>query len=154
MKLKFNKWLFSIIAFIFGFSGTVAAQYGVIENHYLVKGNVKSEKCLTGIPQIKITLKATDENGVDYFTETLTDDKGNYTIDLDNSKVLKFENYLMTVIDEDGKENQGDFQSTRQQVVLRKNDFTKSDFNNWNQYYDSKNTYNYALKFKKDQPCK
>ncbi len=154
MKLKFNKWLFALVALIFGFSGTVAAQYGVVENHYQVKGNVISEKCKDAVPGIKITLRATDADGVDNDVVTTTDEKGNFSLELSDNEIYKFENFLLISEDTDGKDNIGDFQATRQQIVLRREDFTKTNYANWDQYFDSKTTYYFGLKFKNDEPCK
>jgi len=152
MKLKFNKWLFALVALIFGFSGTVAAQYGVVENHYLVKGNVVSEKCKDAIPKIKITLRATDAKGVDHDQEAYTDENGNFSID--NMNLRSYQNYMLIAEDLDGMENKGNFQPTRQQLTLSADDFVKTNFENWDQYFDSKTTYYFALKMRKDEPCK
>jgi len=107
MKLKFNKWLFSLVALIFGFSGSVAAQYGVPENHYLVKGKVISEKCQDAVPQIKITLRATDADGVDHDMPAITDENGNFSVD--NPYIKTYSEYLLIAEDVDGTQNKGDF---------------------------------------------
>jgi putative lipoprotein (rSAM/lipoprotein system) len=151
MKLKFNKWLFSVIALIFGFSGTVAAQYGVVENHYLLKGNVISEKCNDAIPKIKITLKAADAKGVDNETVVYTDEKGNFS--LDNLNLRSDQNYFLIAQDTDGQANKGDFQPSRQLITLTENDFIKTKYENWDAYFESKTTYYFGLKLKKDKPC-
>jgi len=152
MRLKFNKWLFSLVALIFGFSGSVAAQYGVPENHYMVKGNVISEKCQDAIPKIQITLRATDADGVDHDMPAITDENGNFSID--NWNVKTYSEYLLIAEDLDGTENKGDFEPSRQQIILGINDFENSKNENWNRYFESKKTYHFALKMRKDEPCK
>ncbi len=152
MKLKFNKCLFSLIAIIFGFSGTVAAQYGVPENHYMVKGNVLSEKCQVAIPKIKITLRATDNDGVDHDMPAITDESGNYSID--NWYVKTYSEYILIAEDLDGAENNGDFEPSRQQIILGIEDFENATLENWDRYYESKKSYNFALKMRTDEPCK
>ncbi|HNW70817.1 MAG TPA: radical SAM-associated putative lipoprotein [Bacteroidales bacterium] len=151
MKLKFNKWLFSVIAIIFGFSGTVAAQYGVVENHYLIKGNVMSEKCNNAIPKIKITLRATNAKSEKEDLEVYTDEKGNFSID--NMYFRSDQDYFLIAQDTDGQANKGDFQSSRQLITLNEKDFAKTAYENWDQYYENKTTYYFGLKLKKDQPC-
>ena len=151
MKLKFNKWLFSLIALIFGFSGTVAAQYGVPENHYLVKGTVISEKCKEGIPKIKITLRATEAKTENQDLVVYTDEKGNFSID--NFYLRSYQNYFLIAEDTDGQATKGDFQPSRQLITLNEKDFAKTTYENWDQYFESKTTYYFGLKLKKDQPC-
>jgi len=152
MKLKFNKWLFSLVALIFGFSGSVAAQYGVPENHYLVKGKVISEKCQDAVPQIKITLRATDADGVDHDMPGITDENGNFSID--NPYIRTYSEYLLIAEDVDGTQNKGDFEPLRQWIVLGTGDFENSTTENWDRYFESKKLYNFALKMRKDEPCK
>jgi len=151
MKLKFNKWLFSVIALLFGFSGTVAAQYGVVENHYLIKGIVISEKCKDAIPKIKITLRATEATSENEDLEVYTDEKGNFSID--NLNLRSNQNYFLIAEDTDVQENKGDFQPSRQLITLTENDFAKSKYESWDQYFESKTTYYFGLKLKKDKPC-
>jgi len=152
MKLKFNKWLFSLVALIFGFSGSVAAQYGVPENHYLVKGKVISEKCQDAVPQIKITLRATDADGVDHDMPAITDENGNFSVD--NPYIKTYSEYLLIAEDVDGTQNKGDFGPLRQQIILGTGDFENSTTENWDRYFESKKLYNFALKMRKDEPCK
>ena len=152
MKLKFNKWLFSLVALIFGFSGSVAAQYGVPENHYLVKGKVISEKCQDAVPQIKITLRATDADGVDHDMPAITDENGNFSVD--NPYIKTYSEYLLIAEDVDGTQNKGDFEPLRQWIVLGTGDFENSTTENWDRYFESKKLYNFALKMRKDEPCK
>ncbi len=152
MKLKFNKWLFSLVALIFGFSGKVAAQYGVIENHYTVKGNIISEKCKEAIPKIKVTLRYTDAQGFDHDVYAFTDEKGNFSID--EPTLIDNQNYFLMASDVDGKDNKGEFEPARQLITLNSKDFDKAGYEDWNQFFECKTTYYFGLKLKKDQPCK
>ncbi|HOV11546.1 MAG TPA: radical SAM-associated putative lipoprotein, partial [Bacteroidales bacterium] len=122
------------------------------ENHYMVKGNVISEKCQDAIPKIQITLRATDADGVDHDMPAITDENGNFSID--NWNVKTYSEYLLIAEDLDGTENKGDFEPSRQQIILGINDFENSKNENWNRYFESKKTYHFALKMRKDEPCK
>lgn len=151
MRLKFNKCFFSLVAMIFGFTGSVAAQYGVVENHYMVKGNVISEKCKDAIPKVKVTLRTTDAQG-DHDLVAFTDEKGNFSID--NYNLSLSQNYFLLVEDVDGPDNKGDYQPTRQAITLTHDDFVKAGYENWDQYFDSKTIFYFGLKSRTEEPCK
>lgn len=84
-----------------GFSFKVAAQYGIVEEDYIVSGAVLSEDCDFKIPKIKLTLidndkvynipdfkKFSDSEGLFYFTlrkEMLDDDIDIILEDLDST---------------------------------------------------------------------
>ena len=144
--------MFSLIAALLGFTGSVAAQYGVVENHYMVNGSVMSDKCKEALPQIKITLRAIDSKGVKHDMEARTDESGNFSIN--DVELKRFQYYELIAEDTDGKLNKGDFETTRQQIELTSDDFIKGSYQNWNQNYDSKTQYYFGLKFKQDQPCR
>ncbi len=154
MKLKFNKFFFTIVAFIFGFSGTAAAQYGIVENHYSLKGNVISEKCKNPVPKIKVKLNVTDNYGKNVYDSAYTDEKGNFSLMLITSMMSSSDKFEITAEDIDGKVNNGEFLPARQTINLNNDDFILTKKGSWDNYYDSKTIYYMGMKSKQDTPCK
>ncbi|MEI6123900.1 MAG: radical SAM-associated putative lipoprotein [Bacteroidota bacterium] len=154
MKLKINKFLFTLIALLFGFSGSVAAQYGVVENHYTIKGQVLSEKCQTPIPDIKVMLNIVDTYGNRRIDTTQTDADGNFAVTLITTNMGSIARCDLRAQDVDGKANKGDFVGYSQSLVLNNQDYTLVRKESWDNYYDSKQTYYIGMKFKDDTPCK
>ena len=72
--------ILAIIAFILGFTSTVAAQYGVMTVDYKILGNIKAKESQSEIPQIKLTL--INENNNQYRQDdsiiTYSDNNGKF----------------------------------------------------------------------------
>ena len=99
--LKGFKIFLATLGLMLGFSFKVAAQYGVVEEDYIISGAVLSMDCDFKIPNIKISLvdndkvynipdfkKFTDSGGLYYFTlrkEMLDDDIDIVVEDLDSA---------------------------------------------------------------------
>lgn len=102
--LKSFKFFLATIGLLMGFSFKVAAQYGIVEEDYIVSGAVLSLDCDFKIPGIKINLidnekvynipdfkKFTDTDGLFYFTlrkEMLDDDIDITVEDIDSTANL------------------------------------------------------------------
>lgn len=99
--LKGFKYFLATLGLLLGFSFKVAAQYGIVEEDYIVSGAVLSLDCDFKIPKIKVTLidndkeynipdfkKFTDTDGLFYFTlrkEMLDDDIDIVVEDIDST---------------------------------------------------------------------
>jgi putative lipoprotein (rSAM/lipoprotein system) len=135
-QLGLRTWQ-TILAFaglFFGFSNTVAAQYGVMETTFRINGNVRSQECNIPVKGMKVTLEERygDDPVNHYGNSALTDEKGNFCINLYNHYFGDRMRFI--VKDIDSLEN-GSFNDTAFIIPSSDADFKRIDEGHWNRDY-------------------
>lgn len=139
MKWRILKAFSSLIVFLFGFSTTLMAQYGVVETEFVFKGEVLSVKTGERIPGIKLTVN--DENG------NFRQDNGLEQSDDGTFKIYSYSyggmsSFEIKAEDIDGDKNGGTYKPAGVIFSTRDNDFMRdtSRHGSWHRYYNySKN---------------
>ncbi len=124
MKNKSIKYFLALVGFLFGFSSTVAAQYGAPPSKYKINGCVVSENNKSSLTNIKIDLKAKSGN---YNIKTKSDNNGKFVFYLDKKRIG--DTLLLSATDIDGDSN-GSFIKKDTNIKFCQNDFElkKDDF--------------------------
>jgi putative lipoprotein (rSAM/lipoprotein system) len=111
----------SLFAMIFGFSATVAAQYGAIETTYRINGNINDLLSNVPIEGIKVSMKSQDNPKA----TTQSDSLGHFEFEmyqwaLDNT-------YYFTANDIDGVANGGEYLAKDTSMHMDYADFQRGD---------------------------
>lgn len=102
--LRSLSYTLATIGFLLGFTSKVLAQYGAWVASYKYMGQVKSEICNEPLKGIKVKLEDENKN---VFSEVYTNETGQYNIRYYADYAV--EKLFLTLTDEDGSENKGEF---------------------------------------------
>jgi putative lipoprotein (rSAM/lipoprotein system) len=120
-KYYLLKALASLLAMIFGFSATVAAQYGAIETTYKINGNINDLLSNVPIANIKVSMKSQDNASTTVQSDSLGHfEFAMYQWALDNT-------YYFTAEDIDGGAGGGDYLPKDTTLPLGYEDFQRGD---------------------------
>jgi putative lipoprotein (rSAM/lipoprotein system) len=120
------KSIVSALAFIFGFSVTVAAQYGVVETTFKINGNVKDLLSNVPIESIKVSMRC-KENSI---ADTQSDSMGHFEFEMYSWPLAN--TYYFTTEDIDGVEHSGEFMPKDTSLHLSYEDFQNpKSHGNW-----------------------
>lgn len=137
MKIIFNKLLIISLGFLFGISEEVAAQYGIVQCHYKIKGEVYADQCDFGISGIRVSLintADTNSNRVIAFT----DSKGKYELELSDGMLFpeKVPPMQLRIEDVDGTQNKGSFKPISVPLIIDMNSVNETKRESWDRSYD------------------
>ncbi len=120
-KYYLLKALASLLAMIFGFSATVAAQYGVVETIYKINGNINDLLSKVPIENIKVSMKSHDNPKV----TTQSDSLGHFEFEMNRWTIDN--TYYFTAEDMDGRAGGGDYLPKDTSLRLAYEDFQRGD---------------------------
>ena len=142
----------ALTAFFFGFAKMVAAQYGVIVNHYRMKGTVKASGCDLGIEGVRVAVICTDE-GFSDTVRTVSAAGGDFSVSIPFKWELADRSFTIIAEDTDGRKNHGEFLSNLSYYRVRKEDLNAADDDGWDRYYDVTGPVEILMESKSDKPC-
>lgn len=139
----------SFLGLFLGFSNAVVAQYGIVENHFTLKGTVLSADCLSAVPSLKLSIQppSQDQQISDIIAEGATDAQGNFS--LNTYYFLNEESYILRVQDMDGPEN-GAFHDTAFVVKTEDLKFAGDEQGHWTRMLT--NTVPLSIRVHRDGP--
>jgi putative lipoprotein (rSAM/lipoprotein system) len=120
-KYYLLKSLASLMAMIFGFSATVAAQYGAIETTYKINGNINDYLSDVPLKGIKVSMKANDL----LKTTTQSDSLGHFEFEVNGWGVDN--TYYFNAEDIDGAANLGSYLPKDTSLQLDYADFQQTE---------------------------
>lgn len=120
-KYYLLKSLASLMAIIFGFSATVAAQYGAIETTYKINGNINDYLSHVPLKGIKVSMKANDFSK----TTTQSDSLGHFEFEVNGWGVDN--TYYFKTEDIDGAANLGAYLPKDTSLRLNYVDFQQTE---------------------------
>jgi hypothetical protein len=102
-KTSLLRYFASLLSFVFGFSATVAAQYGVIETPYKINGSINDLQSNVTIESIKVSMKSHEHPE----TTAQSDSLRQWEFEM-HSRALD-STYYITAEDIDGAEPPGEY---------------------------------------------
>ena len=149
--LRSFKIFLATLGLLLGFSFKVAAQYGIVEEEYKVKGAVLSEDCDFKIPKVKLSLKDNDKTyNISDFTK-FSDSDGFYNFTL--MKGMLDDNIEIIAEDIDSTDNMGLFKKTTYKLHIDKTLFKLVDKSEWHRYFEYPNEIMIFMKSIGEAPC-
>jgi len=140
---KLLKIALSMLAFIFGFSGTIVAQYGAIQNNYKMRGHVSDFENNKPLSDIKVSLKTSNT----YMEETFTDKNGNFELP---AYYWNFNSPIQIQASDTGRD-QRKYLKKDTSFIVNYQDFRRAEpRGSWE--YDNIYRYDINLKLKKELP--
>jgi putative lipoprotein (rSAM/lipoprotein system) len=152
MSRLFNKILIAVLALFFGISEEVAAQYGIVTNHYKLKGEVGVQNCPLEIPGIRIVL-SNKINGQKLDT-AVTDSSGKYEMNFISREFPKqLDSLMLEAKDIDGEKNLGKFKTFTCPVTFSSDKLKQTAKEGWDSYYEYGSAFRFMMKPEDKPPC-
>jgi len=129
----------SLLAFVFGFSSGIMAQYGVMETYYKINGNISDLQNNLPIEGIKVAMKSKDN----LKSVTDTDKNGNFSFNM--SRWNAENTYFFTAEDLDGEANRGEFMTKDTSLAITYQDFLIGESKS---HWDIEKTYRFGVNMK------
>lgn len=152
MKKPLLKLFLALTAFIFGFSKMVAAQYGVVVNHFKLQGMVVSSECGFGIPGVIVKAVSADGQNPDT-VRVVTSESGSFSLELLSNWEIKNRSFIILTEDPDGEKNKGDYSAALTEFIVKDEELKVIDPNGWARHYESTVGLLIPLKHRGKKPC-
>jgi putative lipoprotein (rSAM/lipoprotein system) len=152
VRRTFWRFVISFFGFFFGFTTSVAAQYGVIEAVYKVKGKVSSQECMVPVDKIRVTLSEQRAgNGAGFRSHVAeTDEHGEFTFFLYGHR--ERESLQLHLHDPDGALN-GHYKDTVLVIPAGRKYFGEAEQGHWSALYEYGEPLHIPLKALGVPPC-
>lgn len=124
-----------MLGFLLGISKEVAAQYGIVNCHYLFKGKVESGLCQEGIEGMKVSILVPTDT-LFKPVQAFTDASGDFQLTLDIPHMPRsMPALLLRVEDVDGDAGKGKFLSQEMPIKIDNTNVFETHHGDWDNEY-------------------